>query len=364
VRRFLFATLAVCAAVPAFSGGPENVVVVENDASPLSRIVGEYYVAQRHTPLDNVCHIRAPLTEEIVRAQFDAAIARPLAAFLRAHHLVESILYIVTTAGLPLKIAGSEGLRGDAASVDSELTLLYADLHGIPHRLAGPLRNPFFGRTDVPFRHPDFPLYLVTRLAGYDFPDIRASIDRALRARNTGRFVIDLRTGDSTGGDNWLRSAAAKLPKDRVILDDSTRVLRGIGDVIAYASWGSNDPQRKDRDLGFRFLPGAIVTEFVSSNGRTFARPPDSWTLGNWGDRKTWFAGAPQTLTADYIHQGATGASGNVYEPFLQFTARPDVVLPAYYQGRNLAESFWAGTPALSWMNVVIGDPLCSLGRP
>jgi hypothetical protein len=36
-------------------------------------------------------------------------------------------------------------------------------------------------------------------------------------------------------------------------------------------------------------------------------------------------------------------------------------VLPAYYSGRTLAESFYLGIPGLSWMNVVIGDPLMRL---
>ena len=46
------------------------------------------------------------------------------------------------------------------------------------------------------------------------------------------------------------------------------------------------------------------------------------------------------------------------------FTPRPDLLLPAYYSGRNLAESFYLSIPALSWQNVVIGDPLMSLGPP
>jgi uncharacterized protein (TIGR03790 family) len=364
VRYLFIAALAACAAAAANAAGPDNVLVLVNDASPLSRTVAQYYAGQRHIPLGNVCHIRASAHEEIGRAEYQVTIVRPLAGFLRSHNLVESVLYIVTTAGVPLKINGSQGLAGDAASVDSELAVLYADLHGPQHRLPGPLRNPFFGRRDTAFGHPQFPMYLVTRLAGYDFPDIRGIIDRALHARNVGRFVIDLKATDDNGGNEWLKAAAAQLPKDRVVLDESARVLRGLSDVIAYASWGSNDPDRKERDLGFHWLPGAIATEYVSSNGRTFARPPDTWQLGNWGDQKTWFAGAPQTLTADYIHQGATGASGHVYEPFLQFTPRPDLVLPAYYRGRNLAESFWVGIPAVSWMNIVVGDPLCSLGRP
>jgi uncharacterized protein (TIGR03790 family) len=189
-------------------------------------------------------------------------------------------------------------------------------------------------------------------------------IDRALAARNKGKFVIDLKAFDDTAGNSWLRAAAARLPRERVVLDDSARVLLNERNVIAYASWGSNDRSRSQRHLGFRWLPGAIAVEYVSSDARTFARPPDDWKLGNWKDPKTWFAGSPQSLTADYLHDGATGASGHVYEPYLAFTPRPDLVLPAYYSGRNLAESVWVGIQAVSWMNVVAGDPLCSLGPP
>ena len=77
----------------------------------------------------------------------------------------------------------------------------------------------------------------------------------------------------------------------------------------------------KQRHLGFHWLPGAIMTEYVSTNGRTFARPPDSWNIGAWGDPKANFAGTPQSLTADYIHDGVTGASGHVYEPYLAIHA-------------------------------------------
>jgi uncharacterized protein (TIGR03790 family) len=141
-------------------------------------------------------------------------------------------------------------------------------------------------------------------------------------------------------------------------------VLYHQSDVIAYASWGSNDPDRKERHLGFQWLPGAIMTEYVSTNGRSFTRPPDSWNIGAWGDPRATFAGTPQSLTADYIHDGVTGASGHVYEPYLEFTPRPNILLPAYYHGRNLAESYYLATPLLSWMNIVVGDPLCNLGKP
>ncbi len=105
------------------------------------------------------------------------------------------------------------------------------------------------------------------------------------------------------------------------------------------------------------------MTEFVSTDGRTFFRPPASWNIGTWKDRQSWFAGSPQSLAADFIHEGATGASGHVNEPFLAGTPRPQYLLPAYAQGRNLAESYYLAIPWLSWQNIVLGDPLCKLAN-
>jgi uncharacterized protein (TIGR03790 family) len=241
------------------------------------------------------------------------------------------------------------------------LTVLYQLLHGLTVPLPGPAINPFFRQRDTPFQHPQFPMYLVTRLAAYDMAEMKGLVDRALVARNTGKFILDARADNETPGNQWLRTAALLLPKDRVILDDSAAVLVDQKDVIGYASWGSNDRDRKQRFLHFQWLPGAIMTEFVSTDGRTFQRPPDTWHIGTWKDRSSWFAESPQTLSADYIREGVTGASGHVDEPFLTGCPRPEYVLPAYYSGRTLAESYYMGIPGLSWMNIVIGDPLTRL---
>lgn len=313
-------------------------------------------------PVANLCAIDTAPDEKITREVYDREVRGAVGKFLQKHDLVEKILYIVTTAGVPLWVLG-EGkvFLNTTASVDSELTVLYQQLHGATIPLPGPVNNPFFQQRDTPFRHPQFPVYLVTRLAAYDAGEAKGLIDRALLARNTGKFVIDTRGEDSTPGNHWLRTAALLLPKDRVILDDSPAVLMNQKDVIGYASWGSNDYDRKERFLHFQWLPGAIVTEFVSMNARTFRRPPDTWQIGNWKDISTWYAGAPQSLTADYIHEGATGASGQIDEPYLTFCPRPEFILPAYYSGRTLAESYYLGIPGLSWMNIVIGDPLTRL---
>ena len=361
--NLLVALLALAA--PVFAQSAQNLLLVVNRNSALSRQVGDYYRARRSVPSENVCSIATTSDEEISWDVYQREIEAPIAACLKHSGLAEKVLYIVTTMGMPLKVDGSgRGLETESASVDSELALLYAKLKGEKFSRAGPVPNPFFKKRDAAFSHPQFPIYLVTRLAAYDWTDIKGMIDRSLEARNRGRFVIDLEGNNDKEGNNWLRDAAILLPADRTLFDESKKCIYGAQDVIGYASWGSNDSYRKQRWLHFQWLPGAIATEFVSTNARTLRRPPDTWNYTTWSDSAHWFAGAPQGLSADLLHEGATGASGNVYEPYLGGCARPDFVLPAYYDGRNLAESFYLGMPALSWQGVIFGDPLCSLGKP
>ena len=354
--------LACCAALPAQDGN--NVLLVVNRADRLSRRIADYYIPKRGIPLKNVCTLSiAQENEEISWSGYVDQVERPIAAFLAKANLRDQVLYIVTTMGVPLKVAGGgKELGAEYGAVDSELTLLYAKMNGQKFPRAGPVNNPFYRQKD-PFTHPRFPIYLVTRLAGYDFDDVKGIIDRSLAARLQGRFVFDLKSGDDAAGNNWLRRAANALPPGRVVMDESGKVLLGQKNVIGYAGWGSNDPNRHQRNLGFQWLPGAIVIEYVSTDGRTFQKPPDNWNISTWQDPAHWFAGAPQTLAADYIHEGATGCSGHVYEPLLEFTPHPDEVFPAYFGGRNLAESYYIGIRGLSWQNIVVGDPLCKLAR-
>ena len=135
-------------------------------------------------------------------------------------------------------------------------------------------------------------MYLVTRLAAYDLEGVKAIIDRSMHAVNQGKFVIDTESPEPKEGDSWLREAANLLPKDRVIFDGSYKVIYDQTGVIGYAGWGSNDHQRHRRFLGFHWLPGAIATEFVSTNGRTFQKPPDSWNISDWN--RTRSSGSPE----------------------------------------------------------------------
>ena len=304
------ALVTCCAAAEIPLQSPATILLVVNDNSPLSRTIGEYYARRRGVPVSNICHLKASTMEEISREDYERQIARPIGAFLRKQGLLESIYFIVTTAGVPLKIPGAgDGMASSAASVDSELTLLYADLKtGKAHPLEGAIPNPFFGKRDRAFTHPAYPMYLVTRLAAYDFDGVKGMIDRCFAATNRGKFVLDLRGPHDESGDDWLRNAAILLPKDRVVLEETAQPVYGQTDVIGYASWGSNDAGRDRRFPGFHWLPGGIVTEYVSTDGRTFAKPPDRWTPSrNWINHSAWFAGSPQSMLPDYILEGASG---------------------------------------------------------
>ncbi|MEO8372929.1 MAG: TIGR03790 family protein [Candidatus Solibacter sp.] len=341
----------------------ENVLLVVNRNAPVSRQIADYYRTRRSVPVKNVCTIDTTADEEIQWAVYEQQIEKPVADCLKKAGLVESVLYIVTTLGVPLKVDGP-GTRqlAEHASVDSELAMLYSKLKGVKISRTGGYPNPFYMRRDTAFRHPAFPIYLVTRLAAYDLADVKAIIDRSLKARNRGKFVIDLQSPKDEPGNDWLRTAATLLPKSRVVLDETTAPLYNQTDVIGYASWGSNDDHRTQRFLHFQWLPGAIDAEFVSTSARTFRRPPENWSHSQgWGDKSKYFADSPQGLIADVLHEGATGASGNAYEPYLAACARPDYVLPAYNQGRNLAESYYLSLIYLSWQSVIVGDPLCAL---
>jgi uncharacterized protein (TIGR03790 family) len=354
--------LLLSAATVLSSQTGENVLLVLNRNDSNSREVADYYRSRRSIPASHVCSLAATTEETIDWSTYISSIEAPVTACLKKAGLVNKVLYIVLTMGIPLRIDGKGGSIqvSEQSSVDSDLALLYARVQGLPFPRPGAVPNPFFSKRDTPFRHPVFPIYLVTRLAAYSVEEVKGMIDRSLQARNRGKFILDAGAG-TADGNNWLRNAAMLLPPERVILDTRPDVLYEQQDVIGYASWGSNDAHRDRRWSGFHFLPGAIVTEYVSTNARTLKRPPENWTFTGSAEREHFFGGSAQSLSADYIHEGATGVSGNVFEPYLNACVRPEYLFPAYLHGRNLAESYYLALPYLSWQGVIFGDPLCTL---
>ncbi|MEO5741232.1 MAG: TIGR03790 family protein [Vicinamibacterales bacterium] len=346
-------------------------MVLINDASPESVRIGEYYVAKRRIPPENVVRVRMAVADEIERAAYEFFIERPISEALTQHASQDRIHYIVLTKGIPIRVRGTSGLDGSVASVDSELTLLYRKLIGMPIPPAGRIPNPYY-LGDRPlsaaqrFAHRTQDIFLVTRLDGFTVDDVIKLIDRGSTPQQDGIFVLDQRAvllGNRVG-DDWLSSAAERLTGSglgaRVQLESSKSPATATAPVLGYYSWGSNDASVSTRRIDVAFAPGALAGMFVSTDARTFKEPPADWTIGRWGQSKGYFAGSPQSLVGDLIRAGVTGVSGHVAEPYLDGSARPQILFPGYVAGFNLVESFYLSIPYLSWQNVVIGDPLCA----
>jgi uncharacterized protein (TIGR03790 family) len=365
----LLLTALFLSAGPAHAQSAENVLLVINDSSQPSVRIGEYYASKRGISQQDVVHLKIESNDEISAGDFSRLVQAPIADWFARRGAHDRILYIVLTKGVPLRIAGTSGRRGTVASVDSELALLYRRMTGAAVPLDGPVPNPYFhGAAPLvqaqAFTHQAHDIFLVTRLDGFSVEDVLALVDRGAAPVAGGRFLLDERASWVEKGNEWLAAAAGWLTANgfanRVTLETTSNVLAGEPDVMGYYSWGSNDPAATRRHFGFTFMPGAIAAMFVSSDARTFTEPPPQWRPGSWNDPKSIFAGSPQSLAGDLIHDGVTGIAGQVAEPYLDATVRPDILFPAYVSGFNLAESFFLALPYLSWQTVVVGDPLCA----
>ena len=380
VRSSPGSPLVACAALlaalltptPTDAQTARNVLVVVNAASADSVRIGEYYAKKRQIPADQVLRLTelpADPPDGIDRPVFDRAINGPIAGWLARHQAQDRIIFIVLTKGIPLRINGGTK-ENEAASVDSELSVLYLRMTGANVPTAGPLPNPYFlGDRALsearPFTRDAQQLYLVTRLDGFTVGDVIGLIDRGAAPSRDGRFILDGKLSLTEKGNAWLKSAADRLKAggvsdDRVVFNQSAAVVTDEVDVLGYYSWGSNDPAIRQRRFNLAFRPGAIGAMFVSTDGRTFREPPANWTLPSWVNKKEWFAGSPQSLAGDLIREGITGVAGHVSEPLLGNTIRPDILFPAYVAGFPLAEAYYLAMPSVSWMTVVVGDPLCS----
>jgi len=89
---------------------------------------------------------------------------------------------------------------------------------------------------------------------------------------------------------------------------------------------------------GLAFPPGAIALHIYSFSAQTL-RGGHDW--------------CPALIAA-----GVAATVGNVYEPYLGLTHRPDLLLEALAAGETLGDAAYYALPALSWQAIVIGDPL------
>jgi uncharacterized protein (TIGR03790 family) len=369
----------------------DRVVVVRNENSAVSRAVAEDYAQRRG--IQHVVNVRCqdsaanPGQETIAFAAFQESLEKPLRDFLSGHPRID---FIVLTKGIPLRIADAPGLGlGDRRpSLDSYLAAL--DYDKVPDAAGVHLSdsgftgtawaNRFWNSRDR-FGHAKFGGYLVTRLDGYTEADAKSLTTRSLAAeQQAGKLAPESKVlldtcpafgyadrrkqprpifdSPPTPGErrtiielnfneyNADMQLAAEILGSRCVpveLDEAATFVGKCSDLRGYVSWGSNDRHYDAQAYhSLRFAPGAVCETAVSTSARTFLP-----TQGG------------QSLIADLIAQGATGAKGYTDEPLLQAVASPSILWDRYTRGWTLAESVYAASRFVGWEDIVIGDPLC-----
>ena len=372
---------------------PEQVLLVCNTDSPVSRAIASDYAQKRH--VNNVLSIQcqdsalSTKNETMPLAAYTERIERPVRKYLAKHAGID---FIVLTKGIPIRIVGTAlgsndyntkepaSTRG-RPSVDSYLAAMdYATLPGtrkINIAGSGAIGVAYSNRywnAGEPFSHAKFGGYLVTRLDGYTEADAKALTTRALEGERNiaellghGKVLLDVQPkfglgdkatqpGPITGSvikdeSAWsefnadMRHAHDVLTSRRIPVElDLTETFIGQrSGLLGYFSWGSNDARYSPEAYqSLRFAPGSLSDTAVSTSARTFLP-----TQGG------------QSLLADLIAHGLTCGKGYVDEPLLQAIASPTIALDRFTSGYTMAESFYAASHFVGWEDVVVGDPLC-----
>ncbi len=340
------------------SPGYEDVLLVVNDASSESREIANYFAQRRGIPERHICNINASTSETIDSLGF-RQIQWQIQRFMAEHNLIDSINYIVTTKGCPLRVTMQQeddqatGVWGGPNSFEDCLVLINgrdsAFILAVKDNDSPAWNAPYYNSESHFRRHPErMPIYLVTRLDGYTVQDVKGLIDRAEHPARVdqGEWVIDIAPSLLKVLNGYMSDAGQRLEGKglNVFLNEDASFERGHTDVIGYTSWGSNDPSSGGGAAskpGNTWLNGAIAETFVSTGGRSFM-PGTSYE---------------QSLIADLIAEGVSGVKGYIHEPTGGSLARVNILFDRYASGFNLAESFYAASLYLGWRQVVIGDP-------
>ncbi|MEM9479235.1 MAG: TIGR03790 family protein [Verrucomicrobiota bacterium] len=371
-----FSALAHGAAIPNTELA-KLTAVIYNSKSKDSKKLAEEYVRLRGIPEEQLVGLDCSMAEMISRAEYEQNIARPLrakfaekgwwkigaAAGGQLMATENKIRVLAVISGIPLRIESTPGpidpktnkptklsaQATDAASVDSELALL-----GIPEYERKSMgRNAYFQQNQN-IRDANMPMFMVVSRLDGPVGTPKRLIEDALEVERNGLFgraYIDLARLELTKGetyklgDTWLQNAAKVFRITGVPIYVDSRPERfppfyPLGeDVIFYFGWYTQYPDGPFKHGDFKFRKGAVASHLHSFSAPTVRRADNSWC-------------------AKLLQQGACATFGNVYEPFLTMTTNYDVFIVRFMEGYTFAEAAWMATPATSWMNTMVGDPL------
>lgn len=350
-----------------------RVVLLANSEDADSLRVARHYAERRGVPQENIIALPLPLTESITWREFVVTLWDPLLERLvraqwldaipmaltdpvgRKKYAVHALRMttLVVCRGVPLKIEHDPALNTDspfappaefrtnAGAVDSELSMLAHPNYPIQSFVP----NPLFQNESAAVAE-RAQIVRVSRLDGPTVEDAMALVERAMAAERTGllgRAYVDI-GGPHARGDRWLESLVTQLEESgfspTVDRNPATLPATARCDApVLYFGWYAGALNGPFALPGFQFPPGAIAFHIHSYSAATLRSDSAGWT-------------------GPLVARGATATVGNVFEPYLEHTHRPDLFLRALTRGATLAEASLFSLPELSWQSCLVGDPL------
>jgi len=379
--RFTWTTLvslvvwaAPSPATPAADDPAARVVILANSRQAESVQLAQFYAAQRGVPEANVVALPMPEDESITWRRFIDQVWQPVQDELYRRGWIEGlagdlldgytrrrcaptghrISYLVVCRGVPLRIYNDpilleaaparkvpEAFNKNEAAVDSELSLLATP----GAEITGWVANPLFGREGSPNLEGE-QVVKVSRLDGPTWESARQLVVSALAAERQGlkgRYYVD-EGGRDKEGDAWLEGAAAELRRLGFEGETETSALTFAPTApfdapLFYFGWYERDLNGPFSREGFTFPAGAVAVHIHSFSAQTLRSVTTGWC-------------------GPFVARGVTATVGNVFEPFLDYTHRPDLLMRALGQGSRFGDAVYYALPVLSWQGVAIGDPL------
>lgn len=108
--------LLICL-LPSASFGlePKEILILINKNVPQSHQIALYYCEKRAVPKDNILSLELPKTEDITRADYEKALARPVREKLKK---CNGIKVLLTTYGIPLRVGSQIPTIKEKATLD------------------------------------------------------------------------------------------------------------------------------------------------------------------------------------------------------------------------------------------------------
>ncbi|MBW8000394.1 MAG: TIGR03790 family protein [Planctomycetes bacterium] len=383
---------------------PEEILVIANGDIKESVELANYYCAKRNIPKENILllSLGPKLNSWIGRAGYEKKISSVVYNRLNSTEFIGKIKCLVTTYGIPFKVAGRgvipgqedtlkklnnllkittdqlnrlkaqsvsrtnkslenqkkqvelklsklklriEFIKGSrtGASVDSELSMVLFGKYELFHWTSNELRN----------RWPEmqYNTQMVCRLDGPTVEIAKGLIDKSLNAEKYG-----------LNGTAYIDSGYSALRGGKPLFVEFDNSMRQLAEIIRV-------------EIGMKVVEERTTALFQADQCKSTALYCGWYSLKNYIDAFDFVDGAIGYHIASFeainlrdpnstqwcpamLRDGVTATIGAVAEPYLHAFPKPKEFFVELFRGYCLVEAYYHTNPFNSWQLMLIGDPL------